>query len=174
MWGIRLAEAKKDKLKVYEIAIFLAFFVALFTVSYRFIIPHKDSPFRREISVHDRSHLSAQEYMKMMYWVSDLTVLGILDDWPRREDIPYLRSLIESQRYTGTAYCEGSNSFERIGRSFITFDTYYGTTESIAALNLLEAIKNGKFEGYFQSYPSNNDEIIAWARAESARMKAGE
>ncbi|MBK9585636.1 MAG: hypothetical protein KA099_01620 [Alphaproteobacteria bacterium] len=158
---------EKEKLKIYEIAIFLAFFSAC----YLFSIPYKEKLFLREISVAELRQMSAQEYMKMMYWTSDLTFFSVLEDWPRKEDIPYILSLVESQGYTGTAYCKCSNSFKRISISIYPPFGIYGTTESIAALNLLKAIKEEKFEGYYQYFRDDKDEIIAWARAEAAKLQ---
>lgn len=113
--------------------------------------------------------------MNMMFWTSKLTVSDVLYDWPHKEDIPYLLSRVNSYIYSGATSCENSESFAELADSIRMFGYDYGTTESIAALFLLKAIKDKKFEGYWKSYPYDEDEIIAWARAEMENMReAGE
>lgn len=154
----------KKGLKIYEIAIFMAFFCACYVVS----IPYKERLLLREISPADLQQMSAQQYIGMMYWTSYLTFSKEIEiqGWPRREDLPYLLTLIQSRKYSG----EVCTKFAYFARSITTYD--YGTTESIAALHLLKALKDGKFEGYGSFYPPNKDEIIAWARAEAEKMES--
>jgi len=116
--------------------------------------------------------MSAEEYMNMMFWTSKLTVSNVLYDWPHTEDIPYLLSRVDSYIYSGTTFCKNSKSFAELADPARVDGYDYGTTESVAALFLLKAIKDRKFEGYWQSYPYEEDEILAWARAEAAKMEA--
>jgi hypothetical protein len=157
----------KEQLKIYEIAIFLAFFCAC----YLFSAPYREKLFLREIKADGLHQMSAEEYMNMMFWTSKLTVSDVLYDWPHKKDIPYLLSRVDSYIYSGTTSCENSKSFEEIGDSIRMFGYDYGTTQGAAAVRLLKAIKKGKFEGYWQGYPYDKDEIIAWARAEAAKME---
>ncbi len=114
--------------------------------------------------------MDAQDYMQLMSQTSVLlyTDERDIEGWPRKADLPYLLSRVDSWSYSGTV----SNQSRYIARSFLQ---PYGTTEGTAALHLLKAIKDGQFRGYGRKdYPDEKDEILAWARAEAEKMGTGE
>lgn len=131
--------------------------------------PTRERLFSKKISTDELRQISVQEYMDMMSGVSLLIIDGKepeMQGWPRSEDLPYLLTRIHSYYYSGEPIWE----FSYIARSITQY--HYGTTEEIAAVNLLKAIKEGKFKFHYDSDPEDKDEILAWARAEAAKMEA--
>ena len=90
-------------------------------------------------------------------------------DWPKKEDIPYLLSVVESKEPAGI--------FFSCHRSVWPAEEDTISAVGDAALVLLNARMNGGYSVVQYSYviPENKDEIIAWARAEMKEMReAGE
>ncbi|MCB9975386.1 MAG: hypothetical protein H6856_07110 [Rhodospirillales bacterium] len=86
----------------------------------------------------------------------------MIQNWPKREDIPYLLSVSESKERSGVFYwCYFS---------FIPFDE--SSTVGDTALLLLNAIKSGGFDMRYLPKPEKPEELLVWARGEVVKMQA--
>ncbi|MBK9585630.1 MAG: hypothetical protein KA099_01590 [Alphaproteobacteria bacterium] len=117
----------------------------------------------RSISKEELTGMSAKEYIAMMQQTSILVIPKNIAFWPKPEDIPYLLMLTESNQYAGSTIS-----------NFDDLNTVrdYESTVGITAVILLKAVTTGEFDPYLtHQYPPDKDEIIAWARAEAAKME---
>lgn len=135
----------------------------------------------KSITVKELVDMNAQEFVEMIksHRLTEIISLGggqdvderyrihrfhVIKNWPHREDIPYLLSIVNSTERCGTL-----------------FDLYYSFSYKInqtnkkvgwLALTLLKAIQNGEFYTNSDFDPfDGKEEVIAWARAEAEKMK---
>ncbi len=119
---------------------------------------------------HELVTLSAEEVIATLKTADILTLCSrdlqgpdsvVVVGWPRREDIRYLLSVIDSKERSGVFFwCHFS---------VIPFDD--DSTVGDKALLLLNAIKLGEFDMRHPPKPENPQELLVWARAEAARME---
>lgn len=87
-----------------------------------------------------------------------------IKNWPQREDIPYLLSIVNNNERCGTLlnlYSSFSIKVSQTNRSV-----------SDLAVILLNAIKKGEFNIHSDIIPlEEREEIISWARAEALKLE---
>ncbi|MCB0523246.1 MAG: hypothetical protein H6858_04855 [Rhodospirillales bacterium] len=87
-----------------------------------------------------------------------------IKNWPRREDIPYLLSLVNSNDRCG--------ALENIYSAFHLKVSQTNRKVSDLSVILLSAIKNGEFHIHSDIGPLEDREgIISWAKAEASKLE---
>ena len=137
-----------------------------------------------DLHPYELSQMIAQEYIDMLVYYEAQEVVGYyptftlkdedflsIKNWPPKTDLPYLLTQLNNQSACASLDPYGGMSMKSI-RTFSAFE--FKTTVAQESLRLLKAIKVGEFRVRSTVEESEKESLVTWARAESARMKAGE
>ncbi|MBK9586804.1 MAG: hypothetical protein KA099_06885 [Alphaproteobacteria bacterium] len=151
--------------------------VALVAIFIRTSLPQE---VQMEVSVRELIHMNSSEFIEVLkknrlVYISEpirdttdkkyrVVGRGFLENWPDREDIPYLLSVTGSMEICGALEDPWSMYSTRYWKTFKSVNT--------VSIILLKAIKEGKFDIYSElEMPEDKEEIIAWAKAEAAKIE---